>query len=242
MTRPELIRASRAALVQVGLGNHSRGSFICEISAEVIGSENPTYAQLQPTVLDRPAEVWKRAYALVYQFLAEHDMAITMRTCTLESAEPTQPTLESYHSTADGQLEELLQAAPEEMPLALRLRSRKTKRPKRVNRPALADRHKIRVKQQNPSLRLGDIARLDLPDSPVKDAAPPPPAEAPEQPQKKKSSAAARSVKRKSSAKAATATEKTPPTHKKTPSVQQIQTDSESSDFGVDELSVRKGK
>jgi hypothetical protein len=155
MSRPELILESRAALVQAGVGNHSRASFICEITAEVIGSANPIYAQLQPKVLDRSAEAWKRAYGLVYQFLNEHELGITIRTCALESAEP--PRLESDQSTADEQFSDLLEVAPERVPLEQKLRLRKAKRPHPEGR---AGQHLI------------DFATLDHSGSPARDATP----------------------------------------------------------------------
>jgi hypothetical protein len=105
--------------------------------------------------LDRSAEAWKRAYGLVYQFLNEHQLGITIRTCALESAEP--PRLESDQSTADEQLSDLLEVAPERVPLEQKLRSRKAKRPHPEGK---AGQHLI------------NFATLDCSGSPAKDATP----------------------------------------------------------------------
>lgn len=111
ISRPELIRDSRAALIQAGVGNHSRALFVSEISRDVVGSEHPAYAQLQPHIKKRDTEAWERAYVIVNQYLALHNLKITLDTTTIETrVPPPKPSLED--STADEQLGDLLDSAP----------------------------------------------------------------------------------------------------------------------------------
>jgi hypothetical protein len=132
ITRPELIRDSRAALIQAGVGNHARAQFVFEISKVVIGSDPHVYAQLQPHIRKHETEAWQRAYFIVYQYLTDHKFDITLKTTRFERQAdlPSEP---QDDLSADEQLGGLLESAPGKMPVKERIA--KAKREKPMPRP-----------------------------------------------------------------------------------------------------------
>lgn len=79
ISRPELIKESRAVLEDKGVGNNSRAKFITEVSKLVVGSQDIVYAQLQPKIIQhQESDAWVKAYALVFKFLRDYKCGETM--------------------------------------------------------------------------------------------------------------------------------------------------------------------
>jgi hypothetical protein len=77
----------------------------------VIVSDNPLLAQLRPRIAKRDADPWVRAYALVFEYLAEHGFNVTIDTTTIENGSPLAPGGDAS-STSDQQLSAAIEAAP----------------------------------------------------------------------------------------------------------------------------------
>jgi hypothetical protein len=121
ISRSDLIRDSRSALIQAGVGDHTRARFIRLVSEEVVGSRNPHYSQLQPRIVPHPRNrAWDLAYALIYQYLTEHNLSVTLETTTVETGAAAPASVRS-DSTAEDQLSDLLDSAPPKVPVAERI-------------------------------------------------------------------------------------------------------------------------
>ncbi|KAH0789349.1 hypothetical protein GPJ56_006750 [Histomonas meleagridis] len=94
----ELNERTEKKLAECGVDNVSQAKFTCEISKKVIGSKKPIYETLQPNIKCRDDEAWSRAYALVFKFLEEQKMQITLDTINTE----TQKTKLLLSSAFDG--------------------------------------------------------------------------------------------------------------------------------------------
>jgi hypothetical protein len=126
ISRSDLVRDSRSALIQAGVGDHTRARFIRLVSSEVVGSRHPLYAQLQPHVIPhRGNRAWDRAYAMIFQYLTEHGLDVTLETTSVETNQAPPKSFAS-DSTADEQFDELMEFAPPKSTVAERIaKSRK---------------------------------------------------------------------------------------------------------------------
>jgi hypothetical protein len=111
ISRNELIQESRDVLKNSGVRYHSRALLLSLATSEVISSEDPAFQQLHPRILERNTTPWVNAYAIVLQYLAEHNLSITLDTAGIEKGERF-PTTSDSGLTADSRLQELIEAAP----------------------------------------------------------------------------------------------------------------------------------
>jgi hypothetical protein len=120
VSQADLVRESRAILEKAGVGPHCRALYLSGIANEVIASENPAFRQFRPHVLIRKSIAWNRAYAVVFQYFAEHNLQLTKRIARREGRESL-PAPKPSTSTADEQLSDLVDGAPEKQSVQQKL-------------------------------------------------------------------------------------------------------------------------
>ena len=81
----ELNERVEKKLTECGVDNVSQAKFTCEISKKVIGSKKHIYETLQSNIKFRDDEAWTRAYTLVFKFLEESKMQLTLETINTET-------------------------------------------------------------------------------------------------------------------------------------------------------------
>jgi hypothetical protein len=111
ISRPELIQESREVIKKAGVEDHSRALLLSRLGIEVLASSNPAFAQLRPRTLVRDSPQWKTAYAIVFQYLTEQRLTITISTASTEGVSPPAISAQSS-STADERLTDLIESAP----------------------------------------------------------------------------------------------------------------------------------
>lgn len=89
ISHTELVAEARQQLNEAGAGNHGRALFITELARNIVGNENPHFAQLQPRIKARKSEVWSRAYDLVLGYLKGNDLYQTFETVGIEVGSET---------------------------------------------------------------------------------------------------------------------------------------------------------
>ena len=92
ISHADLVAESRETLRQAGVGNHERAMFITELSRAVVGHKSPLLYQIQPRVKFHTQKEWKKAYDLVFAYIAEHNLEKTLETIGIEMGETLQQT------------------------------------------------------------------------------------------------------------------------------------------------------
>ncbi|OHT05815.1 hypothetical protein TRFO_26317 [Tritrichomonas foetus] len=92
ISHADLVAESRETLRQAGVGNHERAMFITELSKAVVGNKNPLLYQIQPKMRFHTSKAWKKAYDLVFTFIAENNLEKTLETIGVEMGETLQQT------------------------------------------------------------------------------------------------------------------------------------------------------
>lgn len=90
ISHAELVNESRECLREAGVGNHERAMFITEMSRAVVEERNPILYQIQPKVRFRDSKGWKKAYDLVFAFIVENNLQLTLETVGIEMGESVQ--------------------------------------------------------------------------------------------------------------------------------------------------------
>lgn len=92
ISHAELVAESRETLREAGVGNHERAMFISELSKAVVGNKSPLLYQIQPKVRFRTSKAWKKAYDIIFAYIAENNLEKTLETVGIEMGENLQQT------------------------------------------------------------------------------------------------------------------------------------------------------
>jgi hypothetical protein len=111
ISHEDLVEQSRSVLAQAGVGNHCRAIYLFKIGRELLVSEKPEFRQFHADVLRRNTSAWNRAFVIIFQYFVEHNLFVTNDIAALENHNST-PAHEGSSSTADEQLENLVDGAP----------------------------------------------------------------------------------------------------------------------------------
>lgn len=90
ISHAELVAESRETLRDAGVGNHERAMFISELSKAVVGNKSPLLYQIQPRVRFRTSKAWKKAYDIIFSYIAENNLEKTLETVGIEMGENLQ--------------------------------------------------------------------------------------------------------------------------------------------------------
>lgn len=92
ISHAELVAESRETLREAGVGNHERAMFISELSKAVVGNKSPLLYQIQPRVRFHTSKAWKKAYDIIFSYIAENNLEKTLETIGVEMGENLQQT------------------------------------------------------------------------------------------------------------------------------------------------------
>lgn len=85
ISQEDLKAQTTEVLKEKGANNHYQAQFYEATSHEVVGSDNPKFATLQPhPKVHEDDDAWNTAYEFVYQFLRENQMDFTLSTLEVE--------------------------------------------------------------------------------------------------------------------------------------------------------------
>ena len=137
ISRTELIAESRRVLAEAGVGNNSRARFLSEVSGLVVGSTNPSFLQLQPTISQHDSDAWLRAYELVFRFLRENGLKATIGAVESEFGQGPLPQIltDGEDTGYASEFDSLLACIPRKLPFRQKVRNwmndmRQAKRPR----------------------------------------------------------------------------------------------------------------
>lgn len=146
ISRQELIEESRRVLDEAGVANNARAKFVTEIARIVVGSTEPIYTQLQPKIIQHDTQAWVKAFALMFQYLNDHNLTETIAAIEAEFGQGPLPNevLEDQGIDSDTQMNELLAGIPKETPFRARVLEfmERNAKPKVIQKPKLQPKRK----------------------------------------------------------------------------------------------------
>jgi hypothetical protein len=113
------------------------------VGKEVMDSAEPLFAQLIPTVLSTTNRAWLKAYSLVVEYLAQHELELSVETFATELDASHFPT--QIPSECNVSFSQLVASAHEKFPFRERVR---------MARP-VGKQKKLSLKQSTPQKRKG---------------------------------------------------------------------------------------
>jgi hypothetical protein len=143
MPEAELIRQAQEALEEAGIGNAMHTRLLHAVCKEVMESVDPLFAQLLPTVLPTNNRAWLKAYSLVLEYLAQHELELTVDTFATELDATRFPT--QIPSDSGVSFSQLVSSIQERVPFRERVR---------LARPVRKQK-KLSLKQSTPQKRKG---------------------------------------------------------------------------------------
>ena len=138
ISRQELIEESREVLEDKGVANNIRAKFITEIAKVVTGSDEPLYAQLQPKIIQHDSEAWIKAFILVFQYLKDYELPVTVSAMECEFGQGPLPKeiFENQETDINKEFNELLACFPRKTPFKTRVQEFLQPKAKRNQRQA----------------------------------------------------------------------------------------------------------
>jgi hypothetical protein len=89
-------------LASKGANGHFQAAFYAHTSGEVVGSSNPKFVTLQPTVRGTVEdEAWVQAFEFLYNFLETKGMALTPKAVRVEFGREREPPLGGLFDRVD---------------------------------------------------------------------------------------------------------------------------------------------
>ena len=108
ISQEDLKAKTTEVMKEKGANYHYQAEFYKATSEEVVGSPDPKVCTLQPRIREHDEEAWMNAYELVYEFLKEHNMQITLDTMKVEFGDAGEPKLQgTYEAAMDDEFIEL---------------------------------------------------------------------------------------------------------------------------------------
>ena len=93
ISQEELRRLASDRMQESGANNHFQSVYYKENAKVVVGSKNPHFAVIQPTIKPHDEEAWATAYEFVFDFLKEYQMNETADTMNIEFTATQKPHL-----------------------------------------------------------------------------------------------------------------------------------------------------
>ena len=169
ISRQELIEESRKVLDAAGVANNARAKFVTEIARIIVGTPEPIYTQLQPKIIQHDTQAWIKAFALMFQYLNDHNLTETIAAIEAEFGQGPLPNevLEDQGIDSNRQFNELLAGIPKKMPFKARVLEfmERTEKPKPVQKPKLQPKRKTPKKESPKGAQRSAVSRY----SPIKD-------------------------------------------------------------------------